>query len=139
VWSPPIPVVLPLVAAAVLAALNRRIEGGWATAVAFLTAAATGGVCLSLGTFARLDPLVYWFGCWAPRRGAALGIGFVVDVPGAGLAMLACLLMAAALLVSARYFDTVGTVYHVLMLVFLGPYAGSALGATCSTCSCFSS
>ena len=36
---------------------------------------------------AALDgPIVYWFGGWAPRDGVALGICFVIDPFGAGLA-----------------------------------------------------
>ena len=65
------------------------------------------------------SPLVYWFGGWHPRGGIALGVSFVVDPLGAGLAVLASFLVLAALVYSWRYFDEVGTLFHVLVLLFL--------------------
>jgi multicomponent Na+:H+ antiporter subunit D len=77
----------------------------------------------------RIAPntLVYWFGGWGPRQGIALGISFAIDPIGAGLAALAGLLVLAGLLFSSKYFDTIGNLYHVLMLVFLAAMCGFAL------------
>jgi multicomponent Na+:H+ antiporter subunit D len=73
-------------------------------------------------------PQVYWFGGWTPQAGRAIGICFVVDPIGAGLATLASMLVLAALIFSWRYFDAVGTLYHALMLIFL-----AAMVAFCLT------
>ena len=113
--------------AALLAALNGRLPSRLGALLAIATAVATGGVCLSLIVLTRLDPLVYWFGGWTPRNGVAPGIGFAIDVYGATLAFLACLLVTAALIFSSRYFDTVGNIYHVLMLSFLAAMCGFCL------------
>jgi multicomponent Na+:H+ antiporter subunit D len=77
--------------------------------------------------YTRLDPAVYWVGRWAVRDGAALGIAFVIDTMGAALALLASLLVTFALIFSSRYFDTVGTIYQSLMLVFLAGMCGFCL------------
>lgn len=125
--TPPIPVAIPLLVAAALAALHRYIPRRVASGAAILTAAATTGVCISLAMDTRLDQVVYWFGNWAPRNGAAIGIAFVVDAIGAWLALLASLLVTAALVFSSRYFDTVGSIYQVLMLAFLAAMCGFCL------------
>ena len=72
-------------------------------------------------------PIVYWFGGWQPRQGMALGIGFVIDPFGAGLALLAAAWSSPALVFSWRYFDEVGALYSALMLIFLGAMAGFCL------------
>jgi multicomponent Na+:H+ antiporter subunit D len=125
--TPPIPVVLPLLMAAVLAALNHRISSRLASLLSILTALAVAGVCAALLVSVRAHPIVYWFGGWPPRNGAAIGIAFVIDTAGAALALLASILAAAALVFSSRYFDTVGNIYHVLMLVFLAAMCGFCL------------
>src|SRR6266481_8191122 len=84
-------------------------------------------VCAMLVNDARADTLVYWLGNWRPRNGIALGICFAVDPIGAGLAALCSLLTIAALVFSAKYFETAGTLYHVLMLVFLAAMCGFSL------------
>ena len=72
--------------------------------------------------------LVYWFGNWHPRPGGiAIGIAFVADPLGAGLAAFVGLLGTAALVFSWRYFESVGALFHALMLVFLGAMAGFCL------------
>lgn len=122
--TPPIPVALPLLVAALLAALNRLLPRWLASTLAILTSAAVGCVAVSMLVYSRLDPIVYWFGGWVPRRGAALGIGFVIDGPGAMLVLLASILVTASLVFSTRYFDTVGTLFPSLMLIFLAAMSG---------------
>src|SRR5205085_10166280 len=68
-----------------------------------------------------------WFGGWKPRDGVSVGISFTVDPFGAALAALIATLVTAALVFSWRYFDEVGTLFHVLMLVFLGAMSGFVL------------
>jgi multicomponent Na+:H+ antiporter subunit D len=118
-------VVLPLLVAAVLAALNRVVPRALASFIAIATSVAVGCVAVAMAVYSRDDSIVvYWFGGWAPRGGAALGIGFTIDTTGAMLVLLASLLMTAALIFSARYFDTVGTLYPALMLIFLAAMDG---------------
>ena len=123
----PMPVAIPLGVAALLAAGNKHIPRRLADAASLLATVASGVIALRLMMLARHEPLVYWFGGWAPRSGMALGISFVVDPIGAGLAAFTCLLMIAALVFSLEYFDSVGTIYHVLMLGFLAGMCGFCL------------
>ena len=108
----PLPVALPLLAAAVLAAVVSVAV----TAIGVVLLTRTG----------RHD-LVYWFGGWRPSHGVALGIAFDVDGAGAALGAVAGLLMAASVAFSWRYFDETGPLFHVLLLVFLGAVEGFAL------------
>ncbi len=122
--APPIPVALPLLTAAVLAALNRHIPRAIAFAVAIAVVIAVGASAAVLLSKAGGEPQVYWFGAWTPRTGFPVGVAFVIDRAGAALVLVASLLTAASLVFSTAYFDTVGTLYHVLMLVFLGAMSG---------------
>jgi multicomponent Na+:H+ antiporter subunit D len=70
---------------------------------------------------------VYWFGGWKPRHGIAIGIAFVSDPFGAGLAVLVGILVSASLLFSWHYMEDAPRLYRVLMLVFLGGMCGFAL------------
>jgi multicomponent Na+:H+ antiporter subunit D len=123
----PLPVAVPLLTAAVLTAtshfLGRRVDD----AIGIAAAAATTVLSILL-IFRSLDhDVVYWFGGWTPRHGIALGISFDVEPVGATLAALAGALMMASFAFAWRYFDEVGTLFHVLMLVFLGAMVGFAL------------
>ena len=120
----PLPVAIPLVAAATLTAtghfLGRRVDDvvGIGTAVAVT-------VISTLLILRSLDhDLVYWFGGWTPRHGIALGVAFDVDPLSAALAALAGALMTASFVFAWRYFDEVGTLFHVLMLVLLAGMCG---------------
>ena len=123
----PLPAVLPLGAAAALAAVNRVVPRRAADAIALLAAAASGACSARLMALARSGLLVAWFGGWLPRSGAAVGICFAVDPFGAGLALLAAVLTVAALVFSLRYFDSCGALFHVLLLCFLGAMSGFSL------------
>jgi multicomponent Na+:H+ antiporter subunit D len=119
-------VALPLLVAGALAAGNTVLPRRVVDTVAVATAATVTVLCGWL-LFHAGGTIVYWFGGWSPRRGLALGISFVVDRAGAGMAVLAALLAAAALVFSWRHFDAVGSLYHALMLVFLAGMVGLAL------------
>jgi len=123
----PLPVVIPLSAAAILSALNKFLSRRWADALAILATIATGLICGELLLQARTQPIIHWFGGWTPRAGVALGISFVIDPMGAGAAVFTSLLVLAALVFSLHYFQTVGTLFHVLMLGFLGAMCGFTL------------
>ena len=117
---PALPLALPLLAASFLAAVNRHVPRWLADTVALLVSIATCVSCALLMLQSAQQTLVYWFGGWAPRSGAAIGISFVIDPFGAGLAAFAAALVTVALIFSLRYFDSVGNLYHVLMMAFLG-------------------
>jgi multicomponent Na+:H+ antiporter subunit D len=124
---PVLPVAAPLFMAAFLAAVARLLPPTLAFWFALVTTLGIAVDCgwLLLQTWS--DPIVYWFGGWQPRGSAVLGISFVVEPLGAGLSILVSLLVAAAFVFSAKYFDTARTHYHVLMLVFLGAMCGFSL------------
>ena len=123
----PLPIVIPLFCAAVLTALRSFLPKRVADGIAIAAATANTAICAVLVYLSRADTLVYWFGNWQPRGGIALGISFVVDPLGAGLAALCSVLAVAALVFSSKYFETVGTLYHVLMLVFIAAMCGFTL------------
>jgi len=123
----PLPVVIPLSVAAILSALNKFVGRRLSEALAILTTIATGVMCGELLLQARVQPVIHWFGGWTPRAGVALGISFAIDPIAAGAAVFASLLVLAALIFSLHYFETVGTLFHVLMLGFLGAMCGFAL------------
>ena len=123
----PLPLAVPLAIAAILAGLNRHIPKRWSSMIALATTAANIWFCIVLLSRSMSYTEVYWFGGWRPRGGIALGISFVIDPIGAAFACLAGVLTLAALLFSAKYFDSIGTMFHVLMLVFLGAMCGFSL------------
>jgi len=123
----PLPVVVPLIAAAVLAAGARWLRRGVDDAIALATAAATSVISTMLVVRSLDHDLVYWFGGWTPRHGLAIGIAFDVEPLAASLAALAAVLATASFVYGWRYFDEVGTLYHVLMLTFLAAMSGFVL------------
>ncbi|HEY0785115.1 MAG TPA: complex I subunit 5 family protein [Acidobacteriaceae bacterium] len=124
---PALPVAVPLLTAATLGALRKWLPRPLIDATAIGAAAAT--LCLSvlLLRLAEQHTLVYWFGNWYPRGHMVLGITFLVDPAGAGLASLAALLTTLALLFSWRQQDAADNHYQPLMLIFLAAMCGFAL------------
>jgi multicomponent Na+:H+ antiporter subunit D len=126
----PLAVAVPLLAAAALAALGHFATPRFDNLVAIATAAAVTVLCVLLIFRSADETMTYWFGGWKPRDGIAIGISFSVDPLGAGIAALAGVLAAAALIVCWDYFDErVPQHFHVLMLVFLGSMVGFALSS----------
>jgi multicomponent Na+:H+ antiporter subunit D len=124
----PLPVAIPLLVAAILAAAGHFLP----SRVDNVVAAAVAGAVTTLSTlliFRSSDhALVYWFGGWHPRHGIAIGIDFRVEPLGAAVAAVAAALMTAALLFTLNYFDDAAPQhFYVLMLVFLGGMEGFAL------------
>jgi multicomponent Na+:H+ antiporter subunit D len=124
-----LPTATALLGATVLVAIapflkNRRNAMDIGALLVALISLAT---CLLLLQEVGEEPFVYWLGGWEPQEGVALGIGLVADGIGAGLAALSALLIVIALLFSWRYFEAVGHLYHVLMLVFLAAATGFSL------------
>lgn len=117
--TPPIPVMLPLVVAIVLAAWGRRMPQWAPPVLAILTSLVVAGVAVSMIVYSRLEPIVYWVGGWTPRDSGPFTVGFVIDNTGAMLILLASVLAAASLIFSTRYFDRPRPGYYALMLAFL--------------------
>jgi multicomponent Na+:H+ antiporter subunit D len=126
-WLAPLPVAVPLLAAAALTAFGQFAPPRVDDLTGILAAAASTVFSALLLAEARGDLVVHWFGGWRPNGGVALGISFVVDELGAGLALLAGVLVTASLVFAWRYFDEVGTLFHVLMLLFLAGMVGFVL------------
>lgn len=125
----PLPVAIPLIAAAFIA-----LTGGWigrraSDTVAIATSAANVGITILILRGTWLQPQVYWFGNWWPRTlngnaKVALGICFSVDAIGAALALLAAVLTTAALIFAWRIFEDTENHFQPLMLIFMAAMCG---------------
>jgi multicomponent Na+:H+ antiporter subunit D len=120
------PVAIPLVTATLLVAVGWLLPLRIAEVIGIASAGSAAVVSGLVFADARDELVVHWFGGWEPRDGVALGISFTVDPLGAGLAVLAGVLVTAALVYSYHYYEEAGALYHVLMLVFLGGMSGFA-------------
>jgi multicomponent Na+:H+ antiporter subunit D len=119
-----LPVAIPLLVAAALVGTGPLLRRRVADIVAIVTAVAVTGLGATLLARTLGGTTAVWFGGWTPRSGVALGIAFALDPLSAGMVTFAGLLMAAALTFSWRYFETVGNLFHALMLVLLAAVAG---------------
>ncbi len=135
-WSnqlAPLPVVIPLVVAAILAAVGNQLPRRLLDAVSLLTTASVCVLCGLLANVSSHETLVYWFGNWHPdampasSRHFPVGICFVIDPIGAGLAAMVALLSTAAFSFSWSYFEEVKSLYHALMLTFMAAMCGLCL------------
>ncbi|MGH9688761.1 MAG: complex I subunit 5 family protein [Candidatus Acidiferrales bacterium] len=125
----PLPVVVPLMAAAVLAIFGRLLHRRVLDSIALATSASVVVITIFLAIKSANGLIVYWFGDWQPLPHShfPIGICLAIDPIGAGLASLAGLLVLAAFTFSWSYFKSLGALYHVLMLVFLAAMAGLSL------------
>jgi multicomponent Na+:H+ antiporter subunit D len=126
-WALPLPVAIPLLAAALLIAIDhpapRRVID--AIAVTAVGAATVFAVLVLVAT--QSHDVLHWFGGWHPDGGVALGIDFAADPLGAGMAVLACVLALLALTFSWTYMRDESRHFNVLMLTFAGAMAGFSL------------
>jgi multicomponent Na+:H+ antiporter subunit D len=123
----PLPIAVPLIVAAALAATEFAHRRPITNAVAIGTAAAVTVLCAILVFRSAAGPIVYWLGAWRPHHGVALGISLAIDPLGTAMATLVALLVTATLLYSVKYFDAVSNLFQALMLVFLAAMAGFCL------------
>ena len=93
----PLAVLVPVLAATVLAATSPVSRRPVAGVVGVIAAVATAGLCLAALVQTHGGTIVVWFGGWRPRAGAAVGIDFAVDPVGAGMALFVAILGVAAL------------------------------------------
>ncbi len=126
-WMLPLPVVIPLLGAAVNVALDHVTPRWLHTTIALV--AVTTGLCFSIIVLVHSmsGETLHWFGGWTPRSGVAIGVGFAVDPLGAGFAVLACALTLAALLYSIPYIEAATRNYDALVIVLCGACCGFAL------------
>jgi multicomponent Na+:H+ antiporter subunit D len=120
----PLALAVPLTAAALLAAIGRRIPRWLAAALSIAAALFSLGACVSLASVAAHGTIVDWFGGWTPRHGVALGIAFVVDPIGGALAAFTALLTTAAFAFAWTYYEEAEGALHPLMLVFMASLIG---------------
>ncbi|MEU9395064.1 complex I subunit 5 family protein [Streptomyces sp. NPDC048324] len=126
----PLLVAVPLLGAALLVAVGRRLPRAVAESVACAVSAATAGLALVL-LLDSSPPMTEWVGGWQPVNGQSVGIVLVGDGPGLGMAALASLLTLAAMAYSWHYFDEpprrhAGS-FPALMLLFQGGMCGFAI------------
>lgn len=119
----PLPVVVPLGAAALLLFVNTVIPRRLGRPLALAAVLAEIALAAVLLHQAGSGRIIYWFGGWAPRQGVALGVSFTIDQFGAAGAFLGGIVVAAALVVSSA----VDAVFDVLLLTTLAAIAGFCL------------
>lgn len=123
----PVVVAIPIVMACILLVAGRRLARVAVDVVAIATALVLVGLLGYLLATAAPGRIITWAAGWSPHHGYSVGIVFVVDPLGAGIALLACCLMAIALTFSVHYLDAVEAHYHCLMLLFLAGMIGFSL------------
>jgi multicomponent Na+:H+ antiporter subunit D len=123
----PIAIAAPLIVACLLAAVGRLLPRLAVDVVATATVAGVVAVEVALLLAARGHRIVSWMGGWTPSSGHSVGIALVADRLGAGLTLLAAVLVLAALAYSWHFVEDVGAHYQVLLLVFLAGMTGFVL------------
>lgn len=121
----PLAIVVPVLTAAVLVGLGRRLPTVVADGIALAAALATTVLCAILLGHVWHGTQVAWMAGWHPRAGdVAIGIDLAVDPLGAGAATFAAGLLSAGLIYSQRYFEEIAPLYQALMLVLLAGIVG---------------
>ena len=123
----PLPVVLPMIGAALCAGLRKWLPRAAADALGIGFALITFAIAITILRDAAHGASTYWFGNWYPRGSMVLGIGFIVEPIGAGLATLAAFLTTLSMIFSWRFVDAGGNHFQPLMLVFLAAMSGFVL------------
>jgi len=123
----PLPVAIPLLAAALVAALDHVTPQRVEDAIAICAAGAATAISLVIMVESEHGLVLHWFGGWHPVNGVAIGIAFAADPLGAGMAALATGLAFLALIFSWTYMREASRLFNVLMLVFCGAMAGFSL------------
>jgi multicomponent Na+:H+ antiporter subunit D len=116
-----------MIVAALLSALSDVLPRRLIDLLACLTSAAVLVICCILTVATAHTPIVYWFGGWAPIKTFPIGISFVVDPIGAGLAAFVALLVLCSFLFAWFYFESVKSLFHAVMLIFLAAMCGLCL------------
>ena len=123
----PLPVVVPLLVAALALLMEKLVPRRVIDALAVLVCAAICAECVWLAHASAHAPLAYSYGEWGPARGPVLGISFVVDSAGAGASAFIAGLFALTFLFVWHYFEEVRAHFHALMLMFCAAMIGFCL------------
>ena len=123
----PLPVAVPLAAAAVLLLVNSIVPRWAFDAVAVSAAVAEIVICAVLVHQARHGTIVHWFGGWTPRHGAAIGVSFAIDSMGAGAALLSGVVTVAAVIVTRPSLHPDSSFVPALLMTLLAAMAGFCL------------
>src|SRR5438445_336765 len=126
-WLLPLPVVVPLASAALIAATDHLVPRSVKEYPPILFAGATSTCSILLLLHTQRRDLLEWHGGWSPRHGIAIGIAFLGEPFGAGAAAFAGVVVTASLVFSWHYMEESPRLYRVLMLVFLAGTSGFAL------------
>ena len=126
-WALPLPVAVPLIAAAVLVLAGGVLPRRAHDAIAIAAAAIATAFALVILQASERHDLLHWFGGWHPHHGLALGISFTADPLGAGMAALASGLVLLVLVYSWTYMRTQSQTFGLLVLMFGAATAGFAL------------
>ncbi|MGN6625052.1 MAG: complex I subunit 5 family protein [Tepidisphaeraceae bacterium] len=128
-WLPILPIVIPLLVAAVLAGGDSLLPR-LATDI-LSTAAVLGvlGLTVWLCAITADQPVVYWLGGWRPQAQShfPVGICLVIDPVAAGMASLVSVLTLGGMVFSWRYFKSVQSYSHAILLVFMAAMIGMCL------------
>lgn len=123
----PLPIALPLAAAAILLVFAHNWPERAPDAIAVVVSLAVAAICGLLLPRVAQAPIAYWFGGWQPRHGLTLGIGFVIDQTGALIALFIALLFAATFIFARGYMPEIGTYFQALMLLMMTGMIGFCL------------
>ena len=126
-WIPPLLVAVPLLAAAVTAALDHITPRPVQNVVVVASAAATTTLAFLLLGHAESHEVIHWFGGWEPHHGIALGVDFAVGPLAAGMCAVIGVVMTLALLYSLTFMREVSRLFDSLMLVALAAMCGFAM------------
>jgi multicomponent Na+:H+ antiporter subunit D len=126
-WALPLPVAIPLIGAGLATAGDHMLPRRLGDAIAVVASAGAFAFSLLILLASEKHTQLEWFGGWKPHGMAAIGIAFVADPLGAGLATFATGLVLLSLLYSWSFLREAARPYDVLILVFGGAMAGFAL------------
>lgn len=128
-WLLPVPVVVPLLAAALNTALDH-VSPKWLHSVITLGGIGTAfGFSIAILVESMSSEPLHWFGGWEPRSGVSIGIAFAVDPIAGGAAVMVCALTLAALVYSLTFIDSEKRSYDVLMATVCAAVCGFVFSA----------
>jgi multicomponent Na+:H+ antiporter subunit D len=120
-------VAVPLLTAALLVASDHVVPRRPKQMVGLAASVAGTTFAILVMLRSQQHDVVHWFGGWHPDHGVALGISFVADPLGAGMAVLASGLGTLVLIYSWTYMREEARLFDALVLVFVGGMSGFSL------------
>jgi len=123
----PLPIAIPLIAAAFIALTGNWIGRRACDTLAIATSSTNIVLTILILRGTWLHTQVYWFGNWWPRGdNVVLGISFTIDAIGASLAVLTTVLTTAGLIFAWKIFEDTENHFQPLMLIFMAAMCGFA-------------